>query len=333
MPLNIRLLLSPAHSRADFTQRTLSKPTQLAPGCHDNVVGKSDVHDMATRDKVKPNNKSEVSDSNNTGINTKERENDGSEKEHPIITEWKLLSLEQTNLLLDLTVEEVQLQLEDILSFQHRQTCVKEAALLDYFVSGFWWAKEMNFTCQQISCFMALLQLLLDNIREKQMPLVDNFTEFAKAIAGTRQPLSPQDSSPLFAVDQAISITDYFKSSLFQHYTLYEFLFAEPREEQLFSIEEHIEVVNSGDFIAPLEEGMPVDVFSRYMTRASVEQAKQVLKETGEIPEEEEQDAEPPELDPADERVVDATQEVPGQLTEDPLENPQADVSEEPRVQ
>ncbi|XP_035258668.1 ciliary-associated calcium-binding coiled-coil protein 1 [Anguilla anguilla] len=287
----------------------------------------------ATREKVKPNNKSQASDLDTTGINTKERENGDSEKEHPIVTEWKHLTLEQINLLLDLTVEEVQLQLEDTLNFKHRQTCLKEAALLDYFVSGFWWAKEMHFTCQQVSGFMALLQLLLDNIREKQMPLVDNFAEFSKAIAGTRQPLSPPDSSPLFDVDQAISITDYFKSSLFQHYELYEFLFTQPREERLFSTQEHIEVVNPTDFIPPLEEGMPVDVFFRYMTQTPVEEAKEVLKGPPEIAEEEQQEAESAEKGPSDGGAVDASQEVLGQVTEDPVENPQEDVSEKLQVQ
>ncbi|KAJ8396013.1 hypothetical protein AAFF_G00025450 [Aldrovandia affinis] len=170
---------------------------------------------MAGREKVKSNNKPQISDSDNTGIKTKEIISNGNDANETVHPAWKLLSLEQVNLLLNLTVEEVQLQLEEILCFKHRQTCVKEAALVDYFVSGFWWAKEMNFTCQQISCFMALLQLLLDNIREKQMSLVDNFTEFAKTIAGTRLPMSPEDSSSLFDVDQAISITDYLKTRLY----------------------------------------------------------------------------------------------------------------------
>uniref|UniRef100_A0AAZ3RF43 Ciliary-associated calcium-binding coiled-coil protein 1 n=1 Tax=Oncorhynchus tshawytscha TaxID=74940 RepID=A0AAZ3RF43_ONCTS len=103
--------------------------------------------------------------------------------------------------------------------------------LLDYFVSGFWWTREMNYTCQQISFIMALLQLLLDNIK-KQMPFVDNLNEFAKMISGTRQSPSPEVDS-LFDAEQAMSITDYLKCSLFQNYQLYEFLFSQPREELL----------------------------------------------------------------------------------------------------
>ncbi len=58
-------------------------------------------------------------------------------------------------------------QFEDVLDFKNHQTCVKEAALLGYFVEGFWWAKETNFNSQQISFIMALLQQLLDNIQSK----------------------------------------------------------------------------------------------------------------------------------------------------------------------
>lgn len=66
-------------------------------------------------------------------------------------------------------------QFEDILNIKNQQTCVKEAALLEYFVNGFWWAKEMNFNSKQISFIMALLQQLLDNIKCKWPSLKSSF--------------------------------------------------------------------------------------------------------------------------------------------------------------
>lgn len=66
-------------------------------------------------------------------------------------------------------------QFEDVLDFKNQQTCVKEAALLEYFVKGFWWATEMNFDSQQISFIMALLQQLLDNIKSKWRSLKSSF--------------------------------------------------------------------------------------------------------------------------------------------------------------
>ncbi|XP_053496056.1 ciliary-associated calcium-binding coiled-coil protein 1 isoform X3 [Ictalurus furcatus] len=152
-------------------------------------------------------------------------------------------------------------QLADVLDLKKHQTCVKEGSVLDYFVAGFWWAKEMTFTCQQISFIMSLLQLLLDNIKDKHMPFADNFKEFTRTLLSSRQssPSASATVNPLFDVDQIKSITDYFSSSLFQHYRLYEFLFTHPRDDMLLGMERYIEVVNPADFVAPLEEGTPTD--------------------------------------------------------------------------
>ncbi|MGH0129631.1 UNVERIFIED_CONTAM: hypothetical protein FKN15_044253 [Acipenser sinensis] len=163
------------------------------------------------------------------------KDNEASEKEHTFA--WKFLSHSQVNMLSELSVEEVQKKMEDILQFKNRQMCLKEAALLDYYVSGFWWTKEMNFTSQQISGFMTLLRMLLENAK-KHMSLVENWKELAKTMAGIRQS-SPVGKGGIefFSVDQAISIIDYFKSSLFQHYKLYKFLFSQPRDELVLGLE------------------------------------------------------------------------------------------------
>ncbi|XP_053496055.1 ciliary-associated calcium-binding coiled-coil protein 1 isoform X2 [Ictalurus furcatus] len=175
--------------------------------------------------------------------------------------QWPCLSCENINVLMELSVDQVQLQLADVLDLKKHQTCVKEGSVLDYFVAGFWWAKEMTFTCQQISFIMSLLQLLLDNIKDKHMPFADNFKEFTRTLLSSRQssPSASATVNPLFDVDQIKSITDYFSSSLFQHYRLYEFLFTHPRDDMLLGMERYIEVVNPADFVAPLEEGTPTD--------------------------------------------------------------------------
>lgn len=45
---------------------------------------------------------------------------------------------------------------------------MKEAAMLDYYFCGLWWAKEATFTSIQTSFTMAVLQMLLDNIRGEE---------------------------------------------------------------------------------------------------------------------------------------------------------------------
>ncbi|XP_045074327.1 ciliary-associated calcium-binding coiled-coil protein 1-like isoform X3 [Coregonus clupeaformis] len=219
--------------------------------------------------KAKQTNKS--ADKNANDRNDVASKENYAEKANP---QWKCISHEQINTLLDLTVEQVQLQFEEILGLKNCLTCLKEASLLGYFVCGFWWARQMNYTCQQISFIMALQQLVLDNIREKQMPFGDNLNEFAKLISGTHQSPSPE-VDPLFDAEQAMSITDYLKCSLFQNYHLYEFLFHQPREELLLGEKRTIEVISSADFVAPLEEGMTTEVFLHYMAPSPVEQREE----------------------------------------------------------
>ncbi|XP_016296276.1 uncharacterized protein C10orf107 homolog [Sinocyclocheilus anshuiensis] len=166
---------------------------------------------------------------------------------------------------------------EDILNFKNHQTCVKEAALLEHFVSGFWWAKEMNFNSHQISFIMALLQQLLDSIKNKQSSFADNFKAFTQTVLATRQsPSTEAKASFLFTTDQIKAITDYFKNILFQHFRLYDILFTHSREKQLLKIEKCIEVIDPAEFAAPLEEGMPADLYFYYMAPPRVQTPEQV---------------------------------------------------------
>ncbi|XDV44960.1 hypothetical protein PO909_013162 [Leuciscus waleckii] len=197
--------------------------------------------------------------------------------------QWEPLKHDQINILLNLPVDQVQLQFEEILNFKKHQICLKEAAQLEYFVSGFWWAKEMNFTSQQVSFIMALLQQLLDSIKYKQASFADNFKAFTQTVLATRKsPSTEAKESFLFNTDQIKAITDYFKTSLFQHYRQYELLFSHRREEQLLKIEKCIEVINPADFAAPLEEGMSTDLYFHYVDPPRVQTPEKGMEESHE---------------------------------------------------
>uniref|UniRef100_A0A3P8TUJ9 Uncharacterized protein n=1 Tax=Amphiprion percula TaxID=161767 RepID=A0A3P8TUJ9_AMPPE len=144
-----------------------------------------------------------------------------------------------------------------ILGFTNRQTCMKEAVLLDYYVCGFWWAKEANFTPTQASFTMAVLHKVLDNIREKQMSLVDNMVEFSKALsAACRSSTSEESTSSLLDSEEAAALTHFISNSLFQKYRLYQLLFTTPREELLTGVEKTIDVFCCQDPLTPLEQGI-----------------------------------------------------------------------------
>ncbi|KAL7990331.1 hypothetical protein Chor_013761, partial [Crotalus horridus] len=200
---------------------------------------------------------------------------------------WKLLSLAEVSIMLEQDIAGVEKSLEEFLNLKHRLTNLKEAALLDYYVSGFWWAKGLDFSSVQIGGFLTLLNLLLDNLETYHMTLEENIQELASAMAGIGLSNSEISSGfEFFTVDQAKAIINYVKSrkkernahfpgqlddqpgfrgekgshllaespdpkailtgstqihqgqqnltdktSLFQHYTLYEYLFHSPREE------------------------------------------------------------------------------------------------------
>ncbi|XP_065098865.1 ciliary-associated calcium-binding coiled-coil protein 1 [Paramisgurnus dabryanus] len=244
--------------------------------------------------------------------------------------QWKLLDLNQMKNLLDLPVEEVQLQFKGILDLKNYQTCMKDAALLDYFVNGFWWAKEMNFNCPQISFIMALLQQLLDNISNKQASFADNVKVFTQTmdVTGHQSSSSAEtDAIVLFDAVQIRSITDYFRNGVFQHYRLYESLFTHRKQQQLVSIEKCIEVVTPFDFVPPLEEGMPADLYFQYVAPPRVQTPEQEsLEQNPGKAELEENDEDQTDFNVGDVRDVleEITQEMLAQLQADFTEKLQA---------
>ncbi|KAM7382241.1 hypothetical protein PAMA_012887 [Pampus argenteus] len=159
-------------------------------------------------------------------------------KEKAVILQWEAMSLQQIQDTLKKNADELHSELTEILSLRHHQICTKEATLLDYYVCGFWWAKEAKFKPTQISFTMAVLHMLLDNIQEKQMSLLDNLMGFAKALAvACRCSALEEGTSPPLDREEATALISYTRVSLFQKYRLYELLFTTPREELLTGME------------------------------------------------------------------------------------------------
>uniref|UniRef100_A0A8C3XPK9 Ciliary associated calcium binding coiled-coil 1 n=1 Tax=Chelydra serpentina TaxID=8475 RepID=A0A8C3XPK9_CHESE len=107
---------------------------------------------------------------------------------------------------------DLNIKLEEFLNFRQIKTSLTEAVLLDYYVSGFWWAKEMDFTHLQLSGFMAILNFLLENLSTKHMTLEDNIKELGRAMAGIGESHSEKSGGlDFFSVDQAKAIISYLK--------------------------------------------------------------------------------------------------------------------------
>ncbi|XP_006045565.3 ciliary-associated calcium-binding coiled-coil protein 1 isoform X2 [Bubalus bubalis] len=178
---------------------------------------------------------------------TPESEKDAEFQEHEKILSPDFLSVAQIAEMLAEDVDGVQQKLEKFLNFKNLETCLKEASLLDYYVSGFLWAKGMDFSVIQYSKFMTLLDMLLHNLRTLHMSLEDSIKWLGEVMAEIG-PSHKNEKWNIFDVKQASAIVDYLKISLFQHYKLYEFLFFSAREEIVIGAE--IVTCNESGFCA-----------------------------------------------------------------------------------
>ncbi|XP_045698072.1 ciliary-associated calcium-binding coiled-coil protein 1 isoform X3 [Phyllostomus hastatus] len=159
-------------------------------------------------------------------------------QEHEEILSPDFLSVAQITEMQAEDVDGVQKKLAMFLNFKNLQTCFKEAILLDYYVSGFLWAKGMDFSIIQYSKFMTLLDMLLHNLRTLHMSLEDSLKWLGEVMAEIGPSnLQKNEKWSIFDTKQANAIIDYLKISLFQHYKLYEFLFYSTREEIVIGTE------------------------------------------------------------------------------------------------
>jgi len=159
-------------------------------------------------------------------------------------------------------------KLAEVLLIENYHISLPEACVLDYYVAGFWFAKEQNFTLQQISAFFTLLKVMLDNIKEKQFYLVDSIEKFKSLLAGVGvENCSQNGGLECFDVNQAKLITDYFTNSLFQHYKLYQFLFTQDLQEEVVTCELAVEVppLATVPFPPPLDEGMTEEMWREHV--------------------------------------------------------------------
>ncbi|XP_074152748.1 ciliary-associated calcium-binding coiled-coil protein 1 [Sminthopsis crassicaudata] len=244
------------------------------------------------------------------------------------------LSDSQINELLNENIHGVQKKLEEFLDFHKLPTSLKEAILLDYYTSGFWWAKGKNFTVPQLSKFMTLLEKLLHNLQTLHASLEDSIKFLGEVMAEIGPNIIDKPYMNLFNVQQANEIVDYLKMSLFQHYKLYEFLFFSPRDEIVIGTEKVIELVKSADypFPTPLEEGIAYDLYSTFLVppptpTVEVEEIEQVPSEESPV------ESEVVEVDPLANFTMEEVKTVLGQITDEVISSIQAEINEKLQMQ
>ncbi|XP_002756368.3 ciliary-associated calcium-binding coiled-coil protein 1 isoform X1 [Callithrix jacchus] len=267
---------------------------------------------------------------------TPESERDTEFQEHEQILSPDFLSVAQINDLLTEDIDGVQEKLRIFLNFKNLETCLKDAILLDYYVSGFLWARRMDFSVIQYSKFMTLLAMLLQNLKTLHMSLEDSIKWLGEVMAEIGPNRSQKnDEWGIFDVKQANAIIDYIKISLFQHYKLYEFMFYSAREEIVIGTEQVIEVVKpaGGPFPEPLEEGISFDIYSTFIEPPTTldREMKGLDQEQG--PEESQPETDTSDVDPLFGFTIEDVKSVLDQVTDDILICIQTEINEKLQIQ
>ncbi|XP_007517456.1 ciliary-associated calcium-binding coiled-coil protein 1 [Erinaceus europaeus] len=246
------------------------------------------------------------------------------------------LSVAQITELLAENIDGVEQKMQNFLNFDSVQTCLKKAVILDYYVSGFLWAKGMDFSINQLSKFMTLLDTMLQNLKMLHMSLESSI----KWLGETMAEMGPSHSRKseelhIFNVKQANAIIDYLKISLLQHYKLYEFLFCSAREQMVIGTEQVIEVVKSSSsfFPDPLEEGISLDIYSTFIETPptlTVETKRLDQRQGSEQPQPE---ASTSNMDPLVDFTIEDIKSLLDQVTDDILINIQTEINEKLQIQ
>ncbi|XP_021169021.1 ciliary-associated calcium-binding coiled-coil protein 1 [Fundulus heteroclitus] len=155
------------------------------------------------------------------------------------------------------SAEELLHKMENILGFTNHRTCIKEAVLFHYYLSGFSWATEVQFTHTQTCFTMAVLHMLLKNLTEKQMNSVDNMVAFMEAMAAAWHPSpSDEDTCSVLDNDEATELIGYVTKSLILKNRLYGCLFTISTQSHLTGMERTMQRLNGQDTFTPLEESI-----------------------------------------------------------------------------
>eukprot|EP00048_Salpingoeca_helianthica_P008327 m.121427 g.121427 ORF g.121427 m.121427 type:complete len:231 (-) comp14575_c0_seq8:45-737(-) len=128
--------------------------------------------------------------------------------------------------LLTLSDSELPRRLAEVLQLSECETNLANAASLEYFLAGFSFGKEHNFSEMSLSALLTLLHVLLENCREKKMSLTDNHTIFREMMA--RHVGGDEENVMDFEPSKAALIHDHLAKGLFLHYRLYQAAPAEP---------------------------------------------------------------------------------------------------------
>ncbi|KAJ3056395.1 hypothetical protein HK097_007124 [Rhizophlyctis rosea] len=178
------------------------------------------------------------------GRERKEREksvrdvNETEERGTPVPLTYSLFSPEQLADLGDADVDEAVNKVARFLSLATWREDLQTNILVSFHFCNYLFAKDNNFTPQQIGALCAIMKTVLDRSVEKALPLPEAVALFRKLLLGHFSPTVSSDSEPelgsweIFGFREVKLATDWAASGLFPHYRLHYYVLTTDQERQ-----------------------------------------------------------------------------------------------------
>jgi hypothetical protein len=164
-------------------------------------------------------------------------EPDGGEVVEEVVEQlsWKVLGKTETAQLAGINdPHQIAWRLAAVLGLGQYEESLSEAALVDYYVATYWFAREHKFTDEQTSTLFTITHTLITNLKDHHFSLVDNIQQLRDLLAGVG--VSQRTAVQCLTPEAAGLVVECVTTGLFQHYRLFQFLFEEQQTEQLIEL-------------------------------------------------------------------------------------------------
>lgn len=163
--------------------------------------------------------------------------------------------------------KDVEEKVAAFLDITDQEMNLKSAAILDYYVSAILWSRDRDHSPEQLSSVYSVVHTLLENVKPPEsLSLLDNINIMKAMLAD----IGAEDVSDvsgglehLGSVAEARDLVTYLMRTLFQHYSLFQFLFERSPAEDILGCDLIVEVAPFEElppFPPPLPEAIPEEL-------------------------------------------------------------------------
>ncbi|BFY97234.1 hypothetical protein BsWGS_00274 [Bradybaena similaris] len=175
-----------------------------------------------------------------------------------------ILTVPECEDILKLSIEGVESTLQQKLELT-AETNLRDAILLDYYVSAVFWATQQGYTAQKLSDFLSVVHAMIQKVKEEHASVVELIKELQMMTSECDKDCRPIDRTMQhFSKEEMKAVTGYFYSSLFQHLRLYQYVFSRGQTEEMIASELSVELPLPAETPFPpgLDEGMSESIMT-----------------------------------------------------------------------